>query len=331
MRAAIFDAHAFERPVLTEANQVYQHDLVFLEPRLTRETAPLAQGFPVICSFANDCLDAETLGILSRGGVRLVALRSAGFNHVDLKAAAQLGIRVTRVPAYSPYAVAEHAVALALSLNRKIHRAFNRVRELNFSLDGLVGFDLHGKTVGVVGTGRIGAAFCRIMHGFGCAVLAYDLQPDATLTAGAQVRYVSLPELFAASDVISLHVPLGPSTRHLVDDQAIGLMKPHVMLINTGRGGLIETTALVKALKEGRIGSAGLDVYEEEENIFFRDLSVTGLQDDVLARLLTFPNVLITSHQGFLTQEALMNIAETTLMSIRDFEAGDSLANEVRA
>jgi D-lactate dehydrogenase len=262
--------------------------------------------------------------------VRLIALRSAGFNHVDLDAATRLGFAVVRVPEYSPYAVAEHAVALILTLNRKTHRAYNRVREANFSLDGLVGFDLHGKTVGVIGTGRIGAVMLRIMHGFGCRLVAHDVREDAAIAKEMPVRYVALQELLGESDIISLHVPLTPDTRHLIDAAALSRMKPGVILINTGRGALIDSQALVAALKRGHVGGAGLDVYEEEERIFFNDLSDQVLQDDVLARLLTFPNTLITSHQGFLTHEALANIAETTLASVRAFERGEPLLNAVR-
>ncbi len=330
MKVAVFDTHAFEREPLTAANQAHGHELRFLEPRLTPETALLARGFPAVCCFANDRLNAESLRILKEGGVKLVALRTAGFNHVDLEAAVSLGIRVVRVPAYSPYSVAEHAVCLILALNRKIHRAASRVRELNFSLDGLVGFDLHGKTVGVIGTGRIGAAFCRIMLGFGCRVLAFDLHPDPELEVLPGLSYAGLEEIYRSSDIVSLHIPLTPETRHLIDAKALESMKTGVMLINTGRGALIETQALVAALKSGHVGAAGLDVYEEEERVFFRDLSGQVLQDDVLARLLTFPNVLITSHQAFLTKEALHNIAETTLGNITAFEQGARLENEIR-
>jgi D-lactate dehydrogenase len=271
------------------------------------------------------------LKLLQSSGVQLIALRSAGFNHVDLISAEKLGLKVVRVPEYSPYAVAEHAVGLILSLNRKIHRAYSRVREGNFSLEGLVGVDLHGKTIGIIGTGRIGAVMAKIMSGFGCNVLAYDTQKDGVLIEKLGVHYVDLSELFRKADIISLHVPLTPETHHMINESAFSQMKKGVMLINTGRGALIESHALISALKSGHIGSAGLDVYEEEENIFFRDLSEQILQDDVLARLLTFPNVLITSHQAFLTQEALAKIAETTFQNIRDFELGNVLINEVRA
>jgi D-lactate dehydrogenase len=330
MRIAIFDTHAYDRQALEDANERFGHALTFLEPRLTAETASLAAGFPVVCSFVNDRIDRAALTMLASGGTTLVALRSAGYNHVDLRAAAEIGVTVVRVPAYSPHAVAEHAVALLLALNRKIYRAFNRVREGNFGLDGLVGYDLFGKTVGVVGTGRIGNAFAGIMHGFGCRVLACDVHPNEELRRTPRTSYVSLDEVFAGSDIVSLHVPLTPDTRHLIDAAALKRMKRGVVLINTSRGALIDTRALIAALKSGHIGAAGLDVYEEEEGVFFRDLSDQVLQDDVLARLLTFPNVLITSHQAFLTREALESIAMTTLENVSLFEKG-RVQNEVRA
>ena len=331
MRLAVFDTHRFDREALETANARYGHTLVFFEPRLTAQTARLAQGFEAVCSFVNDRLDAAALEVLQGEGVRLVALRSAGYNHVDLKAAGRLGLRVVRVPEYSPYAVAEHSVALVLALNRRIHQAYARVRDWNFSLDGLVGFDLHGKTVGVVGTGRIGRAAAQIFHGFGCRLLCFDAAPDMALERELGARYVPLDTLYAEADIITLHVPLTPSTHHLVSAEALGKMKRGVMLINTGRGALIDSRALIEVLKRGHIGAAGLDVYEEEEGIFFQDLSGKVLQDDVLARLLTFPNVLVTSHQAFLTREALGNIADTTLASIQAFERGERLVHEVRA
>lgn len=331
MRIAMFDTHAYDRQAFTTANERYGCDITYFEPRLTSATAGLAGGFPVVCPFVNDRLDAATLRLLHDGGVRLVALRSAGYNHVDLQAAASLSLPVVRVPEYSPYAVAEHAVALLLALNRNIHRAFSRVRDANFSLDGLVGFDVHGKTVGIVGTGRIGAVMARVMRGFGCRLLASDPHPQAALIEDLGLRYVDLPELYRESDIISLHVPLTPATRHLIDAGAIRSMKRGVVLINTGRGALIDTRALIDALKREHIGAAGLDVYEEEEGVFFRNLSDQVLHDDVLARLLTFPNVLITSHQGFLTREALANIADTTLSNVRVFARGEPLVNEVKA
>ncbi|MEO6057489.1 MAG: 2-hydroxyacid dehydrogenase [Gemmatimonadales bacterium] len=331
MRLAVFDAHSYDREAFQAANGRYGHELVFFEPRLDCHTAVVARGFPAVCSFVNDRLDADTLAQLKDVGVRLVALRSTGFNHVDLEAARRLDLTVVRVPEYSPHAVAEHAFGLLLALIRKIPRAAARVREANFALDGLVGVDLYGKTLGLVGTGRIGAAAARIAAGFGCRVLAHDPRPDDALAGETGLQYVALDELFQAADVISLHVPLTRATRHIVDEAAFGRMKPGVVLINTSRGALIDTRALITALKSGRIGAAGLDVYEEEEGLFFQDHSDEVLQDDVLARLLTFPNVLITAHQGFLTREALANIATTTLGSLTAFERGERLIHEVRA
>lgn len=330
MRIAIFDAHRFERRTFESVNRRFGHELTFFEHRLTEDTAGSARGFAGVCAFVNDRLNERVLAALVEGGTRLVALRSAGYNHVDLDAAARLGLAVARVPAYSPHAVAEHAVAMILAMNRRICRASARVRELNFSLEGLVGFDLHGKTVGVVGTGKIGAVFAGIMRGFGCRLLAFDVLPDRALESSTGLRYADLDELLEKSDIVSLHVPLTPGTRHLLDDRAFARMKPGAMLINTGRGALVDSKALVRALKSGRLGFAGLDVYEEEEGVFFQDLSDTVLQDDVLARLMTFPNVMITSHQAFLTNEALENIAETTLANAADFEAGKPLVNEIR-
>lgn len=329
MKLAFFDTHGFDRRAFEKSNSFFHHEITYFEPRLKADTARLAQGFDAVCAFVNDRVDRETIQILKGLGVRLIALRSAGFNQVDIKAAHDCGIPVVRVPEYSPFAVAEHAVALILAMNRRIHRAYNRVRELNFSLDGLVGFDLHGKTVGVVGTGRIGQVFARIMHGFGCRLLAYDVRPDNKLRDQFQLEYVSLKELFAQSDIISLHVPLLPETKHMIDEEAIRLMKPSVVIVNTSRGGLVKTSALTQALKNGKIGFAALDVYEEEEGIFFHDMSEFGVQDDALARLTTFPNVLITSHQAFLTQEALANIADTTLGSLSAFARQEALIHEV--
>jgi D-lactate dehydrogenase len=331
MKIAMFDTHRYDRESFEAANAKFGHSIAFLETRLTRDTARLAQGHEVVCSFVNDRVDAQALRLLREGGTRLIALRSAGYNHVDLAAAAGLGLPVVRVPEYSPHAVAEHAVALVLALNRKIHRAYARVREWNFSLDGLVGFDLHGKVVGIVGTGRIGRAAARIFRGFGCSVLAFDLRPDAGFVSDPGVRYVDLAQLFHESDVISLHVPLTPQTHHVIDAAALAAMKPGVLLVNTGRGALIDSRALIAALKSGHLGAAGLDVYEEEEGVFFQDLSNRVLQDDVLARLLTFPNVLVTSHQAFLTREALANIAHVTLANVTAFEQNQPLQNAVRA
>ncbi|HEV3271835.1 MAG TPA: 2-hydroxyacid dehydrogenase [Candidatus Methylacidiphilales bacterium] len=318
MIVSVFDTHRFDRAALESENARLGHDLRFFGARLDRETARLAAESGAVCAFVNDVLDRPTLTALRETGVRLVALRSAGFNNVDLAAARELGLTVTRVPDYSPYAVAEHAVALLLALNRKLHRAYNRVRESNFSLEGLVGFDLHGKTVGIVGTGKIGAVFAKIMAGFGCRLLAFDVFPRADLP----VAYVKAEQLLAESDVISLHVPLLPETRHFLNATTIAQLKPGAFIVNTSRGALIETQALIDALKSGRIGGAALDVYEEEAGIFFHDLSGEVLQDDVLARLISLPNVLITSHQAFLTHEALANIAKTTLETISAFELG---------
>ena len=269
------------------------------------------------------------LQILAAGGTRVLALRCAGFNNVDLPTAAALGITVVRVSAYSPHAIAEHTVGLMLMLNRQLHRAYNRVREGNFALDGLLGFDLCGKTVGVVGTGRIGALVCRIMAGFGCTVLAHDLLPDPAVVA-LGVRYLPLADLLAASHIVTLHAPLTPATRHLIDAAAIARMKSGVMLINTSRGALVDTRAVIDGLKSGRIGTLGLDVYEEEGDLFFEDLSSTVIRDDVFARLLTFPNVVITGHQAFLTREALAAIATTTLANLTCVERGEACANQVR-
>ncbi len=324
MIVSVFDSHTFDRVALDEANKG-KHELRFLPTRLSLATADLAKGSAAICCFVNDCLNEAVLTRLKELGVKLVALRSAGFNHVDLTAAKKNGLRVTRVPEYSPYAVAEHAVALLLDFNRKISKAHNRVRDMNFSLDGLVGFDLHGKTVGVVGTGKIGQVFAQIMRGFGCNVLCFDLQPNEQWAKDNKVQYCDLKTLFKSSDIVSLHIPLNEKTKHIISEDALSMMKKSVVLINTGRGGLIDSKALIKSLKQKRIGGACLDVYEEEEGVFFCDLSESGVNDDTLARLLTFPNVSITAHQAFLTHEALKNIAETTLSSITTFEKGASL------
>ena len=328
---AIFNTHAFERTVFDAENSQYGFSFHYFEACLNADTAPMATGFEVVCCFVNDRLDEACAERLADAGVKLVALRCAGFNQVDLRAMERCGIRVVRVPAYSPYAIAEHAMGLILSLNRKIHHAYWRVKQLNFALDGLVGFDLHGKTLGVVGTGKIGAAFARIAKGFGCRVLASDPHKNAELVEGQVVEYVVLDELFAQSDIVSLHVPLTPDSYHLVNARSLELMKADALLINTSRGALVDSQALIQALKSSAIAGAGLDVYEEEAGIFFEDLSDRVLQDDTLARLMTFPNVLITAHQGFLTQEALANIASTTLANIDGFLKGALLENEVLA
>lgn len=322
MKVAVFSTKAYDQQFLEMANVSYGHDLTFFEPRLTPKTSILADQFPAVCVFVNDQVDATVLSALARQGTRLIALRCAGFNNVDLAAAHELGITVVRVPAYSPYAVAEHTVGLILTLNRKIHRAYARVREGNFTLEGLLGFDLHRRTVGIVGTGKIGMLVAQIMKGFGCRILAYDPFPNPVCEE-LGVQYVSLPELFAESDIVTLHCPLTPDTHYLIDTQALKQMKSGVMLINTGRGGLIDTRAVIQALKTKKIGYLGLDVYEEEADLFFENLSDQVIQDDVFARLLTFPNVVITGHQGFFTEEALQNIAETTLANISAFERGE--------
>lgn len=323
MRVAIFSIKRYDRGALASANQA-RHDLTFFETRLTADTAGLAAGHDAVCAFVNDVLDRECVTRLAEVGVRHIALRSAGFNHLDRAAAAEHGLTASRVPAYSPHAVAEHAVGMILALNRQYHRAFNRVREGNFALDGLLGFDLVGKTVGVVGTGTIGTVFSRIMAGFGCRVLASDPSRNDELAGVAD--YVDLPELLESSDIISLHCPLTPETHHLIDAPALDRMRPGVMLINTSRGALVDTAAAIAALKSGRLGYLGLDVYEEEADLFFEDLSNQVIQDDVFSRLLTFPNVLITGHQGFFTREALDSIAETTISNLTAVETGTPAA-----
>ena len=322
MKVAVFSAQSFDRQFLEAANTGPGHELLFLEAALNEQTFGLAGGCPAVCVFVNDVLNRCVLTSLADQGVRLVALRCAGFSNVDLGAADELGFTVLRVPAYSPHAVAEHTVGLILSLNRKLHRAYARVREQNFSLEGLMGFDLHGRTVGIVGTGRIGTVLGRILTGFGCDILAHDpVESPDFIEMGA--RYVSLQELAGRSDIITLHCPLVRQTQYLVDEAFVEQMKPGAMLINTSRGALIDTKAVIGGLKSGRIGYLGIDVYEEEGDLFFRDLSNEVIQDDVFSRLLTFPNVLITAHQAFFTREALTNIAETTIQNIAAFERGD--------
>jgi D-lactate dehydrogenase len=329
MRIAVFNTKPYDQRYLADANGRYGFDLTFLEPRLTLETAPLAAGVGTVCLFVNDRADAAVIAALASGGTRLIALRCAGYNNVDLRAAAAHDMAVVRVPAYSPYAVAEHTVALMLALNRHTPRAVSRVRDGNFALDGLLGFDLHGKTVGVVGTGRIGVATVAILRGFGCRVLVFDPAPSpAAHDLGAEPA--PLDRLFAESDVVTLHCPLSPATHHLIDAAAIARMKRGVMLINTSRGALLDARAAIDALKTGHLGYLGLDVYEEEADLFFEDLSSRVLQDDIFARLLTFPNVVITSHQAFFTHEALSAIATTTLDNIQAFVSGAPLANAVR-
>ncbi len=319
---AFYDAKPYDREYFGNAAAGTEVLLQYHEFRLTEETASSAEGADVVCGFVNDRLDRACLTKLAELGVKLVALRCAGFNNVDRVAAAELGITVVRVPAYSPYAVAEHSVALLLALNRKIHRAYNRVREQNFSLSGLVGFDLHGKTIGIVGTGKIGRITAQIFRGFGCRVLAHDPAPMLGWATEQGITYTALETLLAESHVVSLHLPLTPETHYLLNGATIALMKPGAYLVNTSRGKLVDSSAVIEGLKSGRLGGVALDVYEEEEGIFFEDHSGAVLQDDKLARLMTFPNVLITAHQAFLTHEALTEIARVTLDSVARFRDG---------
>jgi len=331
MKVAVFSTKPYDEQFLGQANQeAHQHELTFLETRLNAATVSLAAGFDAVCVFVNDQVDAPVLEKLAEGGTRVVALRCAGFNNVDLKAAQRLGIDVVRVPAYSPYAVAEHTVALIMTLNRQIHRAYHRIRDGNFSLDGLLGFDLHGRTVGIIGTGQIGLEVARIMRGFGCRVLGHAPSPNPAAEE-LGVEYVTLDELLAQSDIVTLHCPLTPDTHHLIDANAMAKMKDGVMLINTSRGAIVDTSAIIEGLKSGHIGYLGLDVYEEEGDLFFEDFSNLVLQDDVFARLQTFPNVLITGHQAFFTRNALESIAHTTLSNLTDMEESGQSVNQVPA
>ena len=328
---AVFDAKSYDRRFLEQANESYRHHLTYFEARLEASTAVLAKGFRAICVFVNDQLSETVLTQLAAQGTRIVALRCAGYNNVDLAAAGRLGITVVRVPAYSPHAVAEFTVGLILALDRHIPRAWAQVRENNFALDGLIGRNLLGRTVGVIGTGRIGALVARtFMLGFGCDVIAFDLAPNVELAA-AGVRYVERQDLISHADIITLHCPLTPDTRHIINAAAIAAAKSGVMIINTSRGALIDTKALIRGLKSHKIGSVALDVYEQEADLFFKDLSSEIIDDDVFQRLLTFPNVLVTGHQAFLTEEALTAIAETTLQSISDAIAGKPLRNRISA
>jgi len=333
LHVAFFHTTPFRNELYQEANR-HGYAMHFFTPRLGLDTAPLAAGSRVVVVSANDTLDAPVVEVLASLGVEMIALRCTGFNNVDVPACERAGLSIARVQAYSPHAVAEHAVALMMALNRNIHRANNRVREGNFSLDGLLGFDMHGRTAGIVGTGKIGSCVASILHGFGCRLLAYDVYQSTELTERLGIRYVELEQLLAESDVVSLHAPLTPQTRHMIDAVAVRKMQRGVMLINTSRGALVDTPALVEGLKSGQIGHAGLDVYEEEEAYFFEDFSNRVVADDVLARLTTFNNVLITSHQGSFTDVAQRNIADTVLDNIREFEGGKrgtQLANAVVA
>lgn len=328
-KIAFFDTKPYDRASFDEVNQRYHFEIVYHKGQLNRNNVLLTKGMDAVCIFVHDSADAGIVREMADNGVKLLALRAAGYNNVDL-AACEGKIKVVRVPAYSPYAVAEHAVALMLSLNRKIHRAYWRTRDGNFSLHGLMGFDMNGKTAGIIGTGKIAKKLIRILKGFGMNILAYDVYPDEHFAQEAGFTYVSLEELYRQSDIISLHCPLTEQTRNMINEESIALMKEQVMLINTSRGQLIHTNALIEGLKSKKIAAAGLDVYEEEEEYFYEDKSDKIIDDDVLARLLSFNNVIVTSHQGFFTQEAMRNIAETTLQNVQDFMEGKPLSNEVK-
>lgn len=327
---AFFGSKPYDEASFNEKNKDFGFELRFYKGHLNKNNVILTQGVNVVCIFVNDTANAEVIRLMAQNGVKLLALRCAGYNNVDLKAAAECGITVVRVPAYSPYAVAEYTVALMLSLNRKIHRAAWRTREGNFSLHGLLGFDMHGKTAGIIGTGKIAKKLISILRGFGMNILAYDLYPDYNFARENQVVYTTLNELYHSSDIISLHCPLTEQTKYLINDYSISKMKDGVMIINTGRGQLIHTNALIEGLKNKKIGSAGLDVYEEESQYFYEDRSDKIIDDDTLARLLSFNNVIVTSHQAYFTQEALSNIATTTLQNVKDFTHGKALENEVK-
>jgi D-lactate dehydrogenase len=328
IHVAFFDAKPYDSNSFDAVNKGFGFALKYFSGHLTLDTAALTKGSKAVCVFVNDQITPEIVNVLLANKVELLALRSAGYNNVDLKSVYKK-LHVVRVPAYSPYAVAEHAVALMLALNRKTHRAYNRVRDNNFTINGLLGFDMHGKTAGVIGTGNIGKVLIRILTGFGMKVLAYDLYPDQKFAQEIGFTYIDLDTIYRQADIISLHCPLTPQTHHMINRESMSRMKDSVMIINTGRGKLIDTKELTRALKENRIGAAGLDVYEEESEYFFEDFSSSMISDDVLARLMTFPNVLITSHQGFFTREALANIAQTTLENIRDYFDDKPLLNEI--
>ncbi|MGI8636486.1 MAG: 2-hydroxyacid dehydrogenase [Segetibacter sp.] len=327
MKITFFSTQPYDKEFFTKHNNIFDFNLEFLETGLDEKTADLVKASDAVCVFVNDKVNRAVIECLAKKGVKIIALRCAGFNNVDLAAAKENNIKVCRVPAYSPEAVAEHAVAMILTLNRKTHKAYNRVREQNFSLNGLLGFDLHGKTVGVVGTGNIGRAFCRIMIGFGCKVLAFDLIANKEVEA-LGVTYLPLLDVISSSDIISLHSPLTEQTHNLVNAEMINMMRTGTMLINTSRGGLVDTKAVIVGLKSGKLGFVGIDVYEQEEKLFFRDLSSRIIQDDIISRLISFPNVLITAHQGFFTKEALTEIAEVTLSNIRSLLGAEKIERE---
>ena len=328
MRIAFFSTKSYDKEYFKKYSRHYNHDIVFFETSLTEKTANLVDGCNAVCVFVNDKVDRETISSLAKLGVKGILLRCAGYNNIDLDATKEFGIKVLRVPAYSPEAVAEHSLALIMTLNRKTHKAFNRVRENNFSIEHLVGFNLFEKTVGLIGTGLIGQAFARIMLGLGCKVISYDVYENEELK-NLGVTYLSLDEVFHQSEIISLHCPLTPETKYIINKENIAKMKDGVMIINTSRGALINTKDVISGLKSQKIGYLGLDVYEQEEDIFFRDLSESVLKDETISRLMSFPNVLITSHQGFFTREALGQIATVTLNNLTALEKGEELVNEV--
>jgi D-lactate dehydrogenase len=329
MRIAVFSTKSYDQEYFEKYTKDTNYRFSFFETALNSDTANLTIGFDVVCVFVNDTIDKNTIEILSKNGIKLIALRCAGYNNVDIEAAKINTIKVVRVPAYSPEAVAEHAVALILTLNRKTHKAYNRVREGNFSLKNLIGFNVHGKTIGVIGTGQIGKTFCKIMKGFGCKIIAFDISKSEELIDSG-VTYLPLNEVFKQSDILSLHCPLNSNTKHIVNEQSIALMKDGVMIINTSRGALINTVDVIKGLSNKKIGYLGIDVYEQEENLFFEDFSERIIPDDLLLRLNSFPNVLITSHQAFFTKEAMDEITTTTLENINAFEKHLDLLNEVK-
>ena len=326
MKITFFSTQPYDKEFFNRYNDSFGFELEYFEVPLNSQTINLVSNTTAVCVFVNDKVDEQLIGKLAEKGIKIIALRCAGFNNVDIAAAKEYNIHVCRVPAYSPEAVAEHAVAMILTLNRKTHKAYNRVREQNFSLNGLLGFNLHGKTVGVIGTGNIGKAFCKNMIGFGCSVLAFDVIANKELEA-AGVQFLPLLELLKRSDIISLHCPLNNQTKHIINAQTIEMMKKGVMLINTSRGGLIDTPVVIKALKSGQVGYLGIDVYEQEEHLFFRDLSDTVIEDDTIQRLMSFSNVLVTAHQAFFTDEALTQITITTLRNIHELASGNNLSN----
>lgn len=318
MKIALFSNKEYDESFFHKANESFKYEISYLKPNLNKVTAELAKGHDAICAFVNDDLSAPVLEKIASFGIKIIALRCAGYNNVDLNKANELGINILRVPEYSPMAVAEHTIGLILTLSRKFHKAYNRTREGNFALDGFIGFDLNEKTVGVIGTGKIGQSTIKILNGFGSRVIAYDPYPIEN-KEGLNFEYVSLEELYKQSDIISLHCPLVQATHHIIDEASIKKMKPGVVIINTSRGALIDTEAVIEGLKEKKISGFAIDVYEEEADLFFEDLSSTVIQDDTLMRLMMFPNVIVTGHQAFLTERALTNIAETSLSNIASY------------